>query len=125
MPSEAQIAACHWMTEEDLRVYSTEYMRTGFQGGLNSYRILTNSKYSAELETFSGRTIDIPSCFIAGTRDWGVRLSPGAFEGMQHGACTRLLGVDLVEGAGQSIAEEQPGRVTRLLVKFLRQVTDA
>jgi hypothetical protein len=39
MPSTAQIAACRWMTENDLKVYSDEYSRTGFQGGLNLYRI--------------------------------------------------------------------------------------
>ncbi len=121
MPSAAQTAACHWMAEGDLRVYSTEYIRTGFQGGLNSYRVLTDPRYSGELKSFSGRTIDVPSCFIGGADDWGVRQSPGAFEAMQQGACTRLLGVHLVAGAGHSIPEEQPERVNRLLLGFLRQ----
>lgn len=121
MPSAEQIAACQWMTEDDLRVYSTEYIRTGFQGGLNSYRILTDARYDAGLSSFSGRTIDVPCCFIGGVCDWGVRQSPGAFEGMQHGACTRLLGVHLVEGAGHSIPEEQPGQTSKLLVDFLRR----
>jgi pimeloyl-ACP methyl ester carboxylesterase len=121
MPSEAQIAACHWMTEADLRVYSTEYIRTGFQGGLNSYRVLTNAKYSGELQSFSGRTIDVPSCFIGGASDWGVRQSPGAFEAMRQGACTRLLAVHLVDGAGHSIPEEQSEQVNRLLIGFLRR----
>lgn len=35
MPSAAEIAACKWLPEEELRVYSTEFARTGFQGGLN------------------------------------------------------------------------------------------
>ena len=26
MPSKAQIAACRWLTEDDLQVYSTEYI---------------------------------------------------------------------------------------------------
>jgi pimeloyl-ACP methyl ester carboxylesterase len=121
MPSKAQIAACQWMTEGDLRVYSAEYLRTGFQGGLNSYRTLTSANYSAELNSFSGRTIDVPSLFIGGANDWGVRQSPGALEAMQHGACTRLLGVHLVDGAGHSIPEEQPERVNRLLTDFLSQ----
>jgi pimeloyl-ACP methyl ester carboxylesterase len=34
-PSSAYVAACQWMTEADLRVYSREFQRTGFQGGLN------------------------------------------------------------------------------------------
>jgi pimeloyl-ACP methyl ester carboxylesterase len=120
MPSEAQIAACRWMTDNDLRVYSTEYMRTGFQGGLNAYRILTIPKYSGELTSFSGRTIDVPSCFIGGASDWGVRQSPGAFEAMQD-VCTRLLDVHLIEGAGHSIPEEQPEQVNRLLIEFMQR----
>lgn len=119
MPSQEQIAACHWMTEEDLQVYTSEFTRTGFQGGLNSYRIF---EIAGDLNAFSGRKIDVPSCFIGGARDWGVYQSPGAFEAMQHGACTRLLGVHLVEGAGHSLAEEQPERVNKLLLDFLRQV---
>jgi len=39
MPSATEIAACQWLTEDDLRVYSQEYQRTGFQGGLQNYRV--------------------------------------------------------------------------------------
>jgi pimeloyl-ACP methyl ester carboxylesterase len=119
MPSKAAIAACKWMTEADLQVYSTEYRRTGFQGGLNSYRVLKDSRYDAGLNSFSNRTIDVPACYIAGAREWGVYQSPGAFEGMQHGACTRLLGVYLIEGAGHSVAEEQPELVNKRILGFL------
>jgi len=125
MPSQAQIADCRWLTEQDLRVYSTEYSRTGFQGGLNYYRILTDPRFDADLNSFSGRTIDVPTMFIGGARDWGVRQSPGAFERMQHGACTRLLGVHLVDGAGHWMAEEQPQQVNPLLIDFLHQAAAA
>lgn len=125
MPSKTQIAACHWMSEPDLGVYSTEYVRTGFQGGLNSYRTLTDPRYSAELNSFSGRTIDVPALFIGGSSDWGPRQSPGALEAMQSGACTDLKGVHLIHGAGHSIPEEQPEQVNRLLLRFLRDVATA
>ncbi len=118
MPTREQIAASQWMTEQDLAVYAAEYTRTGFQGGLNSYRIF---EVAGDLNAFSGRTIDVPACFIGGASDWGVRQSPGAFEAMQHGACTRLLGVHLVKGAGHSLAEEQPQQVNQLLVEFLHR----
>jgi pimeloyl-ACP methyl ester carboxylesterase len=120
MPSAGEIAACRWMSEPDLDVYTAEYARTGFQGGLNSYRVLTSEADFDELVSFSGRTLDVPSLFIGGAHDWGVRQSPGALEGMQHGALTRLLGVHLVEGAGHSIPEEQPERVNQLLAEFLQ-----
>jgi len=121
MPSANEIAACRWMTDSDLDVYSSEYTRTGFQGGLNAYRVLTSPVDYDELRTFSDRTIEVPSCFIGGAHDWGVRQSPGSFEEMQHGALSRLLGVHLVEDAGHSLAEEQPERVNRLLIKFLKE----
>src|SRR5207248_766957 len=37
MPSAAAIAACRWLPEDELAVYSGEYERTGFQGGLQWY----------------------------------------------------------------------------------------
>jgi len=121
MPAKAQIDACKWLTEEDLRVYSAEYARTGFQGGLQSYRILTTPKYSADLMGFSGRTIDVPSCYVAGAREWGVYQWPGALETMQSSACTRMLGVHLVAGSGHSVPEEQPDEVNRILIEFLQR----
>ncbi len=39
MPSASEIAACRWLTEDELGVYSGEYGRTGFQGGLQWYRM--------------------------------------------------------------------------------------
>ncbi len=121
MPSQAQIAACRWLTEADLQVYATEYARTGFQGGLNYYRVLTDPRFDAELNSFSGRTIDVPAMFIGGARDWGVYQTPGAFDGMQHGACTHLIGVHLIDGAGHWMAEERPQQVNQLLIDFLHR----
>lgn len=118
MPSREQVAACQWMTEPDLQVYSTEYSRTGFQGGLNLYRIYD---VAGDLNSFAGRTIDVPSCYIAGASEWGVYQTPGAFEAMQQSACTRLLGVHLVKGAGHSVAEEQAGQVNQLLIEFFQR----
>lgn len=125
MPSAAEIAACRWLTEGELHVYSAEFSRTGFQGGLNWYRCTTDAKYSAELETFSGRSIDVPSCFIAGKNDWGVYQKPGAEEKMRHSACSRMLGFHLVNGAGHWVQQERPEEVSRLLVEFLRQASSA
>jgi pimeloyl-ACP methyl ester carboxylesterase len=120
MPSANEIAACRWMTDSDLDVYSSEYTRTGFQGGLNAYRVLTSPVDYDELRSFADRRIEVPCSFIGGAHDWGVRQSPGSFEEMQQGALSRLFGVHLVEDAGHSLAEEQPERVNRLLIEFLK-----
>jgi pimeloyl-ACP methyl ester carboxylesterase len=119
MPSAAAIAACAWLPEAELSVYSAEYARTGFQGGLQWYRCRTVGRYEAELQVFSGRTIDVPSLFIAGKSDWGAFQVPGALEAMQTRACTRMQGCHLLEGAGHWVQQEQPEAVTRLLLQFL------
>jgi pimeloyl-ACP methyl ester carboxylesterase len=121
MPAAAAIAACAWLPERELAVYSAEYARTGFQGGLQWYRCATSAKFAAELHLFSGRAIDVPACFIAGKSDWGTYQKPGDFEKMQTSACTRMLGCHLVEGAGHWVQQEQPQAVSRLLLQFLRQ----
>ena len=121
MPSASEITACRWLPDDELAVYSSEYRRLGFQGGLQWYRCRTDAKYLAELQVFSGRTIDVPSCFIAGKSDWGVYQKPGDFERMQDTACTQMVGCHLLEGAGHWVQQEQPEQVSELLVAFLQR----
>jgi pimeloyl-ACP methyl ester carboxylesterase len=122
MPSAAEIAACKWLTEDELNVYVAEYGRTGFQGALQGYRVRRagDSKTLAELQTYSGRTIDVPSCFIAGKSDWGVYQNPGFVESMRETACTQMLSFNLLEGAGHWVQQEQPEQVSKLLTAFLK-----
>jgi pimeloyl-ACP methyl ester carboxylesterase len=120
MPSKDQIAANTWLPDHELAVYSAEYQRTGFQGGLQWYRCGTSGAFTAELETWSGQSIDVPSCFISGKQDWGTYQRPGVFETMQETACTRMIGVHLIEGAGHWVQQEQPAEVSRLLLQFLK-----
>ena len=122
MPSAAGIAACRWLTEDELKVYSGEFARTGFQGGLQWYRCRTTGRFNGELEIFSGRSIDVPSCFIAGKSDWGIHQQPGSIATMQRSACTQMRFCELVEGAGHWVQQERPAEVSRLLVQFLQQL---
>ena len=122
MPSRQEIAACRWLTEDELSVYSREYERTGFQGGLQWYRCRTQG-VNADLNVFAGRTIDVPAMFVAGRSDWGIYQTPGAIERMQESACARMRGCHLIEDAGHWVQQEQPERVSELLVEFLRQRT--
>jgi pimeloyl-ACP methyl ester carboxylesterase len=120
MPSPAGIAACRWLPDDELLVYSTEYERTGFQGGLQSYRVGTDPAFAAELRLFSGRAIDVPACFIAGASDWGVYQRPGSLEAMQTTACTRFGGLHLVPHAGHWVQQEQPDALVELLTRFVK-----
>ncbi|HEY3031613.1 MAG TPA: alpha/beta hydrolase [Bradyrhizobium sp.] len=124
MPSAAAIAANKWLPDSELAFYSAEYARTGFQGGLQWYRCGTSGAFNPELESFSGRTIDVPSCFISGRQDWGTYQRPGVFEAMQRSACTRMIGCYLVDGAGHWVQQEQREAVTSLLLQFLKQAAE-
>ena len=121
MPSAAAIAACKWLPDEELKVYSGEYGRTGFQGGLQGYRVGSVARFASELQLFSGRTIDQPSMFIGGKSDWGVYQNPGALERLQKTVCTKMAGTHLIDGAGHWVQQEQPEAVSALLVDFLRK----
>jgi pimeloyl-ACP methyl ester carboxylesterase len=121
MPSPAEIAACRWLPDNELAVYAGEYQRNGFQGGLNWYRSRSGGAFESELMLFSGRTIDVPSIFIAGSSDWGAYQRPGAVARMNGGACTRMTGVHLLDGAGHWVQQEQATKVSELLLEFLKR----
>ncbi len=120
MPSAAAIAKCAWLTEDELRVYSGEYARTGFQGGLQSYRVGRVPRLSAELPLFAGRTIEVPSLFLSGQSDWGVYQRSGSLDAMQR-ACPTLEGIELLDGAGHWVQQEQAALVAARLIRFLRR----
>jgi pimeloyl-ACP methyl ester carboxylesterase len=120
-PSAAEVAACRWLTEPELAVYVQEYGRTGFQGGLQTYRVYADPGLNAELRLFSGAAIDVPTLFVGGKRDWAPYVSPGALDLMKTRATTRLHDVWLIDGAGHWIQQEQPARLSALLVAFAQE----
>jgi pimeloyl-ACP methyl ester carboxylesterase len=124
-PSAAEIAACKWLTEPELAVYTEEYGRTGFQGALQAYRVFSDPELNAELRLFSGRTIDVPSLFIGGKNDWGTYAAPGALDLMTTKAATKMAGVELIDGAGHWIQQEQPARLGTLLLTFIKEAGGA
>jgi pimeloyl-ACP methyl ester carboxylesterase len=123
MPSAEYVANCKWLTEAEVDVYAAEYARTGFNGALQGYRVRRGSdpRSIAEMRTFSGRTIDVPSQYIDGKSDWGSYQTPGAIDKMRTTACTRMVGFHFIDGAGHWVQQEQPEQVSALLVQFLRE----
>jgi pimeloyl-ACP methyl ester carboxylesterase len=118
MPSHAHVDNCHWLTEAEITVYSSEFERTGFQGGLQWYRCNLPGSSNAELDLFAGRTIDVPALFVAGRSDWGVYQAPGSFEAMQTTACTDMHGAHRISGAGHWVQQERPNETLQLLIPF-------
>jgi non-specific protein-tyrosine kinase len=123
MPDAAAISANRWLPDSELAYYSAEYQRTGFQGGLQWYRCGTSGSFDAELQTWAGRRIEIPSAFISGKQDWGPYQRAGAFEAMQTRACSNMILCELIDGAGHWVQQEQPEAVNELLLRFMNKLT--
>ncbi|MBO1358915.1 alpha/beta hydrolase [Acetobacter sacchari] len=121
-PSAAEVQACKWLTEPELGVYTDEYDRTGFQGALQAYRVVSDPGLNAELRLFSGKTIDVPSLFIGGRSDWGTYAAPDALDLMRTKATTKIGEIELIDGAGHWIQQEQPARLGMLLLAFAKEV---
>jgi hypothetical protein len=119
MPTPLQVETCRWLPEPELAVYSGEFSRTGFQGGLQWYRCATEPEHLAELRTLAGKSIRVPASFIAGKNDWGVYQKPGDFERMRRSAFARMNGCYLVESAGHWVQQEKPDEVAGLLLEFV------
>lgn len=115
-----------WLTEEDLNVYTTEYARTTFQGGLNyyGYRIIPQ----LELYMFMNKLVEIPVLFISGEKDWGMYQSPGELDRMRI-ACPKMApgskGCKIVKGAGHWVQQEKPSEVIDILSEFLANFTNS
>ncbi len=124
-PSAAEVQTCKWLTEPELGVYTEEYGRTGFQGALQTYRVYSDPDLNAELRLFSGRTIDVPLLFVGGKSDWGTYAAPGALDVMRTKAATKMAGIELIDGAGHWIQQEQPGRLSELLLAFMKEAGGA
>jgi pimeloyl-ACP methyl ester carboxylesterase len=105
-----------WLTEQDLDVFTREFERTGFRGGLNWYR---NIDRMWELTPFlCGVTLRQPVLFVAGEVDAVIAMYREAFEAMEQtvpGLRKRVL----LPGAGHWIQQERPAQVNQLLQEFL------
>lgn len=123
MPTSQQIASCKWLSEDELRVYVSEYGRTGFQGGLNWYRSGGSEGNKRALELFSGMKIQVPAMFVAGQQDWGIYQKPGSIDRMKEEVCTRMENMHLVDNAGHWVQQEQPEAVLKHLISFLSEVS--
>lgn len=122
-PKEDVQRSHEWLSDEELAVYAAEYERTGFQGGLNWYRVRTakGGKYTADYEVFAGKKIEIPCAFVSGKLDWGIYQEPGALERMKDGTvCTDFRLMKLVDGVGHWAPQESPGVVVDVILELVK-----
>jgi pimeloyl-ACP methyl ester carboxylesterase len=121
MPSAQEIGLETWLPNSELMVYADEFERTGFQGAFNWFRCNTNGLNTAQLGLFSGRKIDIPSCFISGKSDWGAFRKPGALMAMREKAFTNMDDIKFIDGAGHWLQQEKPTETAEILIAFIRK----
>ncbi|KAL8971849.1 MAG: hypothetical protein Q9183_000851 [Haloplaca sp. 2 TL-2023] len=121
-PSERQNMqqnSARWLPDSDLDIYVHEFSRTGFQGGLNWYRVAEDPALQKGLMPFAGKKIEVPCLYMVGTKDWLLHQVPRPIERMKE-ACTRLTGPVMVEGAGHWVQQEQPEKVVEEALEFLK-----
>ena len=81
MPSREQIGSCQWMTDADLDFYAYEYLRTGFQGGLNWYRCRTTPGIETDLGCSTAGSSKSQRCLSAANATGAFIRLPGALRG--------------------------------------------
>ncbi|CAG7929200.1 unnamed protein product [Penicillium olsonii] len=115
-------ASKSWLPDDELAIYAGEYGRTGFQGGLNWYRVRTaaGGKYTRDFEVFAGKKLEPPCAFVSGKLDWGNYQEPGAIEKMKNGvSCADLRILRLVDGVGHWTPQESPNEVSRAILDLI------
>jgi microsomal epoxide hydrolase len=127
MRDEPAEASRSWLPDDELAIYAAEYGRTGFQGGLNWYRVRTaaGGKYTRDFEVFAGKKLEPPCAFVSGKLDWGNYQEPGAIEKMKNGvSCADLRILRLVDGVGHWTPQESPEEVSRTILDLIGGVRD-
>nr|AJD23151.1 epoxide hydrolase [Onygena corvina] len=115
------VQASHaWLPDSELAVYVDEFSRTGFQGGLNWYRVATSSAPSLnrDLDVFAGKKIECPCLYIGGAKDWGTYQVPGAIGKLANNVSDDFCEV-IVDDAGHWPAQEKPQEVVDALTAFI------
>src|SRR5712692_3999646 len=109
-----------WLTEADIDVYTAEFQRTGFRGGLNWYR---NFDRNWELlGAYSGAKIMQPTLFIWGERDPVLDI-PGVRARLERMTMfiPHLRKVSLA-GCGHWVQQERATEVNEAMIAFLQSL---
>ena len=110
-----------WLTQRDLDVFTTEFERTGFTGGLNWYRTID---LTWELMApWHQALVMQPALFMAGESDITVNF-PGARNRIANMRATvpNLKRTVLLEDCGHWIGQERPEEVNAAMIEFLQEL---
>jgi pimeloyl-ACP methyl ester carboxylesterase len=105
-----------WLTDQDVELFTEEFQRTGFRGGINWYRNIDRNR---ELTPFlNGAKIHQPALFVAGELDAVIVMYRHSYDSLETNV-PNLKKKKLVPGAGHWIQQERPDEVNKLLIEFL------
>ncbi|MFB7129668.1 alpha/beta fold hydrolase [Kitasatospora sp. NPDC056273] len=111
-----------WLSEDELSVYTAEFTRTGFTGGLNWYRNLdANWDLTAP---YQKAAVQVPALYLAGEEDFVIKgADPARLESELRQWVPDLREMLLLPGCGHWIQQERPEEVTAALVAFARSLS--
>jgi pimeloyl-ACP methyl ester carboxylesterase len=110
-----------WLTEADVDVYTGEFTRAGFRGGLNWYRNIDRNWEL--LAPYAGALVTVPALYVAGDQDLVVR-----FRGMDQllpNLAKFIPGLRaslMLPGCGHWTQQERPREVNDALIGFLKSL---
>lgn len=110
-----------WLSEEDVKYYTSQYEKKGFTGGLNYYR---NIDLNWELTApWTGSRVQLPVKFIVGDQDLTYN-APGTKDYIHKGGLKRdvplLEEVVVMQGAGHFLHEENPDEINKHIHDFFQ-----
>ncbi|KAJ6770955.1 EPOXIDE HYDROLASE [Salix koriyanagi] len=111
-----------WLSEEDVKYYTSKFEQKGFTGGLNYYRNLDrNWELTAP---WTGAQVKVPVKFIVGDLDLTYN-SLGAKDYIAKGGLKRdvplLEDVVVMEGVGHFINEEKADEISKHIYDFFQK----
>ncbi|MGH8292879.1 MAG: alpha/beta fold hydrolase [Gammaproteobacteria bacterium] len=110
-----------WLSEDDLAVYVEAFRASGFRGGLNWYRNIERNWFLGSV--LVGAAINQPAMFIAGDHDAFLD-APWTKDAIQRMArYVPHLRPPVILPGGHWINQEQADTVSKLLVKFLHELS--
>jgi pimeloyl-ACP methyl ester carboxylesterase len=110
-----------WLTDADIDVYTKQFERTGYRGGLNWYRNIDRNW--ALLAPFEGLKIEVPALYVVGDHDLVL-----AFRGMGPLVANlpktvpALRNTIVLPGCGHWTQQERPQEVSAAIIAFLKDL---
>jgi pimeloyl-ACP methyl ester carboxylesterase len=107
-----------WLTEEDIEMYTSQFQRTGFRGGLNWYRNIDRNWEL--LAAYSGAKITQPTLLLYGDSDPSLAYASSQLE--RQSRYVPHLHEQIFPGCGHWIQQERAAQVNEAIITFLQSL---